>query len=328
MAREITLGGRRVARDHRRLAAIVSADVAGYSRLMGMDDSGTLAALKAHRREWIDPKIAEYGGRIVKSTGDGLLLEFPSVVDAVRCAVDVQRGMAERNAGAPADGRFDFRIGINVGDVIIDGDDIFGDGVNVAARLEALAEPGGIRVSGKVYEEVADKLDYSFEDQGARQVKNIAQPIRVYALDPHATGTTKAARVVASTITSEASPLYGRAEDLSTLRELIVHNALVTVVGPAGIGKTRLAEAVARDLRDKFVEGVRLVELAPLADPTLVTVTVARAIGLVTGDPHTALDLTVQALASQRLLLVLDNCEHLLDAVDEGVARCRKGAPP
>src|SRR4030095_5728180 len=283
---------------------------------MGRDDSATLTALKAHRRELIDPKIAEYGGRIVKSTGDGLLLEFPSVVDAVRCAVDVQRGMAERNAGAPADGRFDFRIGINVG-----------DGVNVAARLEALAEPGGIRVSGKVYEEVADKLDYSFEDQGARQVKNIAQPIRVYALDPHATGTTKAARVVASTITSEASPLYGRAEDLSTLRELIVHNALVTVVGPAGIGKTRLAEAVARDLRDKFVEGVRLVELAPLADPTLVTVTVARAIGLVTGDPHTALDLTVQALASQRLLLVLDNCEHLLDAVDEVVAALRKGAP-
>src|SRR5437764_4338878 len=134
-------------RDKRRLAAIVSADVAGYSRLMGHDESRTLSALKAHRRELIDPKIAEYGGRIVKTTGDGLLLEFPSVVDAVRCAVDVQRGMAERNGGVAADQRIDFRIGINVGDIIIDGDDIFGDGVNVAARLQMLAEPGGIRAS-------------------------------------------------------------------------------------------------------------------------------------------------------------------------------------
>src|SRR5262249_112100 len=134
-------------RDQRRLAAIVSADVAGYSRLMGQDESRTLAALKAHRRELIDPKIAEYGGRIVKTTGDGLLLEFPSVVDAVRCAVDMQRGMAERNVGVPADQRIDFRIGMNVGDIIIDGDDMYRDGINVAARLQALAEPGEIYVS-------------------------------------------------------------------------------------------------------------------------------------------------------------------------------------
>ena len=146
MARRTTPTGGYVARDHRRLAAIVSLDVAGYSRLMSVDDSGTLAALKAHRRELIDPKIAEHDGRIVKTTGDGLLLEFSSVVDAVRCAVEVQRGMAERNAGVAPDKRLDFRIGINVGDIIIDGDDIFGDGVNVAARLEALANPGGICV--------------------------------------------------------------------------------------------------------------------------------------------------------------------------------------
>ena len=129
--------------DQRRLAAIISADVAGYSRLMGTDESGTLAALKRHRRELIDPKVAEFGGRIVKTTGDGLLLEFPSVVDAIRCAVDVQRAMAARNADVPADQRIEFRIGINVGDIIIDGDDIFGDGVNVAARLQAIADPGG-----------------------------------------------------------------------------------------------------------------------------------------------------------------------------------------
>ena len=130
-----------MARDHRRLAAIVSLDVAGYSRLMGVDDSGTLAALKAHRRELIDPRIAEHDGRIVKTTGDGLLLEFSSVVDAVRCAVDVQRGMAVRNEGVAPDKRLDFRIGINVGDIIIDGDDIFGDGVNVSAPGSA-GRPG------------------------------------------------------------------------------------------------------------------------------------------------------------------------------------------
>ena len=172
-----------MARDQRRLAAIVSADVAGYSRLMGQDDSRTLAALKAHRRELIDPKIAEYSGRIVKTTGDGLLLEFPSVVEAVRCAVDVQRGMAERNADVPPERRLEFRVGINVGDIIIDGDDIFGDGVNVAARLEGLADPGGIFVSRVVRDEVLHKLSFAFEDLGAQQVKNIAQPVEVYRVD-------------------------------------------------------------------------------------------------------------------------------------------------
>src|SRR5437773_7598088 len=170
-------------RDLRRLAAIVSADVAGYSRLMGRDDSATLAGLKAHRRELFDPKIAEYGGRIVKTTGDGLLLEFPSVVDAVRCAVDVQRGMAERNAGVHPEQRIDFRIGINVGDIIIDGDDILGDGVNVAARLQTLAEPGGICVSRVVRDHVMDKLSFAFDDLGPQAVKNIARPIEVYRVD-------------------------------------------------------------------------------------------------------------------------------------------------
>jgi adenylate cyclase len=166
-----------VARDHRRLAAIVSLDVAGYSRLMGVDDSGTLAVLKAHRQELIDSKIAEHDGRIVKTTGDGLLLEFSSVVDAVCCAVDVQRGMADRSAGIAPDKRLDFRIGINLGDIIIDGDDIFGDGVNVAARLEALAERSGICVSRVVRDQVLDKLSFTFEDLGTQQVKNIAQPV-------------------------------------------------------------------------------------------------------------------------------------------------------
>src|SRR5512141_1104531 len=150
---------------------------------MGVDDSGTLAALKAHRRELIGPKIAAHDGRIVKTTGDGLLLEFPSVVDAVRCAVDVQRGMAERNAGVAPDKRLDFRIGINVGDIIIDGDDIFGDGVNVAARLQTLADPGGICVSRIVRDQVLDKLSFTFEDLGPKEVKTIARPVEAYRVD-------------------------------------------------------------------------------------------------------------------------------------------------
>ncbi len=174
------------------MTAIVSADVVGYSRLMGLDESGTLVALKSHLRELIDPKIAEYGGRTVKSMGDGLLLEFPSIVDAVRCAVDVQRGMAERNAAEPAEQQIQFRVGINVGDIIIDGDDIFGDGVNVAARLQTLAEPGGICVSRGVRDQVLDKLSFTFEDLGPQEVKNIARSLDVYRVDLDAgTGSAK-----------------------------------------------------------------------------------------------------------------------------------------
>ena len=169
-------------RVERRLTAILAADVVGYSRLMGVDEEGTLAALKMLRREVADPKIKENRGRIVHTTGDGLLSEFASVVDAVRCAVEVQREMAARNADVPAERRIDFRIGINLGDIIIDENDIFGDGVNVAARLEALAEPGGICVSRVVRDQVRDKLAISFEDMGEQQVKNITRPVRAYRI--------------------------------------------------------------------------------------------------------------------------------------------------
>jgi TolB-like protein/class 3 adenylate cyclase/tetratricopeptide (TPR) repeat protein len=170
----------------RRLAAILAADVAGYARLMGADEEGTHERLKAHLSELVEPKIAEHRGRTVKNTGDGFLAEFASVVDAVRCAAELQRGMADRNTDIPEDKRISFRIGINLGDVIADNDDIFGDGVNVAARLEALAEPGGICVSRVVRDQVRDKLDIGFEDMGEQQVKNIARPIRVYAWRPEA----------------------------------------------------------------------------------------------------------------------------------------------
>jgi adenylate cyclase len=167
-------------RVERRLAAILAADVAGYSRLMGLDEAGTLARLRAHRRELIETTIAEHKGRIVKTTGDGLLVEFPSVVEAVACAVAMQRGMAERNTHIPNDQRIEFRIGINLGDVIVADNDIHGDGVNIAARLEALAEPGGICVSGTVRDHIGDRLDCAFEDIGEQSFKNITRPVRVY----------------------------------------------------------------------------------------------------------------------------------------------------
>jgi len=170
----------------RRLAGILALDVAEYSRLMGADEEGTHERLKAHLGQLVDPKIKEHRGRTVKSTGDGILAEFPSVIDAVRCAAEVQRGMIDRNAEQPADQRIEFRIGINLGDVIVEEYDIFGDGVNVAARLEALAQPGGICISGTVYDQIRDKLAHRFDDMGEQSVKNIARPVRVYALRPDA----------------------------------------------------------------------------------------------------------------------------------------------
>src|SRR6516162_11364815 len=167
-------------RVERRLAAILAADVAGYSRLMEADEEGTLAALRAIRRELGDPKIAEHRGRVVKTTGDGLLVEFASVVDAVRYAVEVQRAMAERNAAMPEEKRIEFRIGIHQGDIIAEDGDIFGDGVNLAARLEGLAEPGGICVSGRVHDDAVGKLDLAFKDLGEQSLKNLARSVRVY----------------------------------------------------------------------------------------------------------------------------------------------------
>jgi adenylate cyclase len=167
-------------RVERRLAAILAADVAGYSRLIGADEGGTLERLKGLRRELLDPKIAEHKGRLVKTTGDGLLVEFGSVVDALRCAVEVQREMSGRNTGVLPDNRIEFRIGINMGDIVVEDGDIFGDGVNVAARLEALAEPGGICVAARVQEDAAGKLDLAFEDIGEQQLKNIARSVRAY----------------------------------------------------------------------------------------------------------------------------------------------------
>ena len=164
----------------RRLSAIMAADVVGYSRLMSVNEVGTLTALKDHRAQLIDPKISQHQGRIVKLTGDGMLVEFPSVVNAVECATTIQREMRSRNADVPEDRRIEFRVGINLGDVIVEDDDIFGDGVNVASRIEGVAKPGGVAVSSAVRDNIGNKLDLVFEDMGEQELKNIGFPVRVY----------------------------------------------------------------------------------------------------------------------------------------------------
>jgi adenylate cyclase len=189
----------------RRLTAILAADVAGYSRLMGADEEGTHQRLRGHFTGLVEPKIKEYRGRVVKTTGDGLLAEFASVVDAVRCAADVQRAMLDREAEVADERRIRVRIGVNLGDVIAEDNDIFGDGVNVAARLEALAEPGGICISRTVRDQIRDKLPYSFADMGEQSVKNIARPVRAYALRPEAIAELPASSVPPSTSISQAA---------------------------------------------------------------------------------------------------------------------------
>src|SRR5215471_3898763 len=168
----------------RKLAAILAADVAGYSRLTGLDEEGTLERLRNLRRELINPTISLHRGRVVKTTGDGILIEFPSVVDALRCAPDVQRGMNRQNADVTTEKRIEFRVGINVGDVVVEGEDLLGDSVNVAARLEGIAEPGGICISESAYQQVRDKVDVSFQDAGEQQLKNIPRPVRAYQVRP------------------------------------------------------------------------------------------------------------------------------------------------
>ena len=166
----------------RRLAAILAADVVGSCRLIGIDEEGTLAQLKALRKTLFDPKVTDHRGRIVKNTGDGALVEFASVVDAVRCADEIQRGVAEQNIDVPQDKRIEFRIGIHVGDIIIDENDIYGDGVNIAVRLEGIAEPGGICISDDAHRQVRGKVESTFEDIGSQSLKNIAEPMRVWRI--------------------------------------------------------------------------------------------------------------------------------------------------
>ncbi|MDP6805731.1 MAG: adenylate/guanylate cyclase domain-containing protein [Rhodospirillales bacterium] len=252
----------------RRLAAILAADVVGYSRLMGEDEEGTLAALTAHRAELIEPCIAEHRGRLVKTTGDGLLAEFASAVDAVRCAVAYQDGMRDRNAEVPNDRRIEFRIGVNLGDVMVQDDDVFGDGVNVAARLEGLAEPGRIVVSGKVHDEVRGKVEAAFNDLGPQRVKNIAEPVPAFGVRLDAGGAAPAhdpalpdrpsiAVLAFDNMSGDAEQEYfsdGIAEDIIT--DISKISGLFVIARNSSFaykGETVDVKRVARELGVKFV---------------------------------------------------------------------------
>jgi class 3 adenylate cyclase/TolB-like protein/tetratricopeptide (TPR) repeat protein len=219
----------------RRLAAILAADMAGYSRLMGADEEGTLDRLKTLCRELVDPKLEEHRGRLVKTTGDGLLVEFSSVVDAVRCAVELQRAMIDCNTGIPEDRRIVFRIGVNLGDVIIDHGDIYGDGVNIAARLEALAEPSGVCISRAVRNQIRDKLPYAFGDMGERNVKNIARPVRAYAMSAAAVALTPLRAAEAQPRRPSQGSGRRRARMLAVMLALIALGSAVWWTRPLGL---------------------------------------------------------------------------------------------
>jgi TolB-like protein/Flp pilus assembly protein TadD len=228
-------------RVERRLAAILAADVAGYSLLMGVDEEGTLARLNAHRRD--EPTVAEYRGRIVKRTGDGILVEFGSAVDATRCAIQTQRGMAQRNADVPPDQRIEIRIGIHVGDIIIEEGDIFGDGVNIAARLEGIAERGGISISDDTFRQVRGKLDVAFDDAGEQQLKNIEQPVRVYRIQLGATAVKGAALAPSDRPSIAVLPFQNMSDDPA--QEYFVDGIVEDII--TGLSRTRWLFVIARN---------------------------------------------------------------------------------
>jgi non-specific serine/threonine protein kinase len=309
----------------RRLTTILSADVVGYSRLMGEDEAGTLAALKAQRSELLDPKAAQYRGRIVKLMGDGTLMEFGSVVDAVSFAVEVQCAMAERNTEVPEARRIVYRIGINIGDVIVEGDDIYGNGVNVAARLEGLAKPGGICISRPVLEQIEGKLEIEFEYTGEHQVKNIERPIHIWRWAKDALLKDRATTAIGgpllrlpvshpTNLPRQLSNFVGREREISEIKQHLSRAVFLTLTGAGGCGKTRLSCQVGSQVLQDFPDGVWWVELASLADPALLRQTLATALGIRERPGRTLTDSLSEHLASKSALLILDNCEHLLAA--------------
>jgi class 3 adenylate cyclase len=271
-------------RVERRLAAVLSADVVGYTRLVRADEEGTLARLQAHRAACVDPKIEEYRGRIVKEMGDGLLVEFGSVVDAVRCAVDIQRGMATRAESEPAPEKIIYRIGINLGDVIVDGADIHGDGVNIATRMQEIAPPGGVSVSGIVFDSVKDKLAPHFEDLGPQQVKNVGETVRAYrvVIDPeHARKSGGSADTVR--VETIVEPDHGARPHVPTVARAAATGRIVSFMSavqrkgtwevPRRLNVVALMGAVELDFRDaRFGPGVCEVNLTGIMGAVSITV--------------------------------------------------------
>ncbi|MDM0117993.1 adenylate/guanylate cyclase domain-containing protein [Variovorax sp. J22R133] len=316
-----------------RLMAILCADASGYSRRMAQDEFATVAELDAARQVFRE-RVAEHGGRIVDTAGDSVLAVFETAAGAVDAAVAVQRQLACADTGQPEAAHLRFRIGVHLGDVIEKPDgSVYGHGVNVAARLQALALEGGISVSDSVRTTLGDRAAHSFVDQGQHAVRNIGQPLHAFGIStdweaaPQAPRSATPSTQALGNLSTRLPPLYGRAEDVAALVRLLELHRVVSVVGPGGIGKTRAAQAVAHAVRGSHADGAWIVELAPLAEAQLVVPTVARVLGHPMAVKETALASLVQVLRDQRLLLVLDNCEHLLEAVAELAAQIVAGAP-
>ena len=306
-----------------RLLAILAADVAGYSRLMSFDEHATVAALDVGRAAFRQ-RIEAHGGRVIDMAGDSVLSVFDTAGGAMNAALDVQRQLTASAIDAPEDRRLRFRIGIHVGDVIEKADGtVYGDGVNIAARLEGLAVPGAIAVSQMVYGMVVQRVDAVFEDIGDQMVKNIAQPVRAFRArlrlpgEAPQTPTSGSARPLRGNLPEVLPALIGRAEDVASLVALVGAHRVVSIVGAGGIGKTRLAQATAHALRYEFVDGVWMVELAPVTDPALLPAAVAQALGATLPGHRSAQDEVIDSLRDRSALLVLDNCEHMLDAASE-----------
>ncbi|MBX3637856.1 MAG: adenylate/guanylate cyclase domain-containing protein [Rubrivivax sp.] len=325
-----------------RLLAVLAADVAGYSRLMALDDRATVLALD-RAREVFRERIAAHEGRVVDMAGDSVLAVFGTATAAVQTAIEVQRRLAELADGVAEERRMRFRIGVHVGDVIEKDDlTVYGDGVNIAARLEGLAVPGGVAVSQAVHDMVVRRVEAVFDDIGAQAVKNIAEPVRAWRLRrpgqaaadappaPVAAGAvaaTEPAEPPAGNLPETLPELLGREADVQALKALVGAHRVVTIVGAGGIGKTRLARAVAHALRGDFADGAWMVELAPVADPALLPAAVAQALGVALAGRKEAHDAVADALRGRELLLLLDNCEHLIDAASAFVELLVERAP-
>ena len=315
--------------DRRKLIAVLYADMVGYSRLIGLDDVGTLQRLRALRTNLIDPAIEEHGGRIVQTGGDSLLIVFDSIDGAMRCAVKVQQRVPVLDSDQPPDQAIRFRVGINIGDAIVDGTDLHGDAVNVVARLQAECPPGGVCVSRSVRDHVHGRLDLAFEALGPLHLKNIARPVEAFVVRLDAAKMPRGVGVAGSQVDrppAEPAPAYrnnlpqlanaliGRERDVAEIEALLSRYRLVTLVGAAGVGKTSLSLQVGADLLARFPDGVWFVELAPLDRAELVGEAVAAVFGLPVQGERPATDAIAAFLRSRRVLLILDNCEHVIAA--------------
>ncbi len=311
----------------RKLAAIFSSDVFGYSRLMSDDEQATLDAI-VETRQVVAAHVAQHAGRVVDASGDAVLAEFPSAIEAVRCACEIQRELALRNAPRAEHRRMHLRIGLNLGDVIERDGALYGDGVNIAARVQTAGEPGGVCISGSIREQVEGKLPLRFEAVGERHFKNIDRAISAFHVRESAdNGGAPRAGSNASNATAPTRPrsnlpqplssFVGRASDIAAVRQMLARQRLVTLLGPGGIGKTRLSLQVAADVVSDFPDGVWLVELAALADTRLVKQAVATVLGVKEEAGRPLIEALLRALVDKRLLLILDNCEHLLQGCAE-----------